>query len=1005
MVHSSSDYSEFDFDNTFDAKPLPHNRDGAENNQLLANLETVCRKDDDGSCMLSISNLSPSLAAATPSDHEGDGGVFSMSHPPQTNGLLSVATIFPEVECLVNQSDDEVIEITHEENPFVSREKDPVVVMEIREEEKQKEGKERGLSDETSQPEILEISCETLIGERDNTPVIISEEMINNEDSNDHVTENSFSSIDLATGDVPLINDSLTEPVTKVTNGECEEKINGNRDALIDADDASLAGGEGPIISVEESHGKREEPEEGEGTSTTGGENPVISSKLEPVSFVVGSGMEPAISGAEVNSEMEGEVADSLSVSVEENGTCREEEGDVPFIGDGTTTSHISSPGTQRIDQSALSSVDEDTKEKAATELEPGSNFSSQSEDVPVIKEDHELVSIATDNAALLKDTTAAASSEEAPLIIDNGEKKNEPNLFSQNQVESAPEFLPIEPDPVIEVSDKERKIWDILLTSTAMSSQVKITTQELATDLEVANSESPSHPSPQLSTKRDATTSEQVPTPATDQDGVHAISSEEGDVIILSKNGDVPLIKDVSLPALDQDGPDGSENCSSVKTTIEETEGDEPLIKETTKSLVPKQDDIGISKTCPSPSVLSADEEAPLIFFTDEIDCSNIHSCPLLPENLPSPLVIEWDAPLNSTANESFNNLPSPLLSTDDISLTFVTDESFVIPLSPPPPEEKGDTPTISVVNQSLENNPLVEGDVPQISTTNKSSENFLKENAPSISNIEGSSEDPLQLEGDIAAISSIQRDSLIPLISINSENFENTSPFWGDDPSISSVEVNFDETSLPVVLQLEDSDSDSQESTESCTETTSLSSESEDGTGQRSSSPHSNGCIAATPPIKQVSPSTQLVPSITTGELDAAPPCSVKTEGGLQSSDGLLNGCQLLDSSEGKEKQKEENNNRNKNSLPPSANFTQTAAESCQELDKKMSGICSLHTSLSSSPSPTLSPSHPHPSLLSAAQVVTHDNNTAATQVVASEDRPLSSTNQGESLSLVCV
>ena len=1030
VVHSSSDYSEFNFDDTFDEQTqsrYQHDCDGSENNQLPANiLETACHTDDDGTSMLSVPNLSLSSLAAT-RDDEGSGGVFSMSHPPQTNGLLSVVADLPE--CLVNQSDDEVIMIAREENPFVSREEDPVIIMEIREEEKPQEG-EKGLhvNDESSQPEILEIPCETLVGEREDIPVI-NNETTNSESSRDQCLElkDQFMSVALASGEAPLINDSCSQPVTSVKCGEdpvtYEERICGKGEETVGVEGtavtgensviseeeireepakveggASLAIGEDPVI-IEKN---KEEPEEAEGAcmSIAGGENLVMSSsKVEPVSFVVGGGMEPAISGTQVNSEMEAEAADNLSVSVE-----REEEEDVPFISDGTTNSHISSldgDESQRVDQSALSSVaDKDIEDRAATE--PGSNSLSQSEDIPAIKEDYEVVSIATDDITLRKDAVAAASSEDVPVIKDDREK-NGPNLYSQNEVESATEFLPVEPDPIIKVSDKEGKIWDILLTSTAMSSQVKVTAHKLTTDLEKVKS-SAHHPSPPES---DATTNiEQVLTAATDQGSKPQLSADqdslctispEGDVLLPNKGG-APLIKNVSLPPSNQGtcSTDISEKCSDMMTIVEGVEGDDPLIKETT-SLAPEQDDTGISKNYPSPSSLPT-EDAPLIFFTDDIDCSNIHPCPLLPENLPSPLISEWDAPLNSTANESFDNLPSPLLSIGDISLTFITDENFQSPLLP----EEGDTPTISTINESSENILLVDGDVPQISTTNESSEKvtFFQGDAPSISSVEGSSEDPLQLKGGVPP--SQGDDALAPP---NSEILESILPYQGDAPLISSIEMNFDETSLPV-FQLEDSDSDDQESTESCTETTSLSSASEDSRDQRSSGPHGNRCITTAPPIKQAFSSTQLVPSlssIVTGHLNAAPPCSVKTEGGLQSSDSL-NGCQLLGLSERREKQKEEDNNKNNNSIPQSDNITQIATVSGQEFDKNMSGICSSHSSLSPSPSPTLSPSHPHPSLPSAAQVVTRDN-TTATQVVASEDCPSSLTNQGESLSLVCV
>ena len=1062
VVHSSSDLSEFDFNNTLDEKPQPHyqrDRDEAKNNQLLATLETISHTVDEGASMLSIFNHSSSLAATR--DDEGSGEVFSISHPPQTNGLLSVASL---PECLVNELNDEAIVIAREENPFISREKDPVIITEIREDEKQmEEDGEKGLKDDSSQPGILEISCETLVGKREDT-LVISSVTATSEGSKDQALENDFTSAALATEEAPLINDICSKPVTKVTDGECGEdpKMNTNGDIgePVEVEGASLTSRENPVISEENIHGNKEEPieaesiavhvhiaggedpvinkkiqgnrEESESTSLGGGEDSVISSKVEPVSFVVGgsSGMEPAISGAEVNSEMEAEAADNLSVSKEGNDARREGQEDVPLISDGTTSSHISSldggDGTQRIDQSALSSMDEDIQDTAdEASTEPSSISHSQCEDIPVIKEGHALNSVAADDATLPKDTVAAASSEDTPLIKDNREK-NGPEFSSQNEVESASEFLPIEPDPIIKVSDKEGKIWDILLTSTctAMSSQiVTATSQEPAKDLETAES-SASLPSPSLSPERDTTPTKQVQTPAdglplskkgdacsvsppaSDQEGTDDSKSYPSVVIITEgTEGGAPLIKDVSPRASGRERMDDSERCPDEVTIVESVEGGVPLIKEIS-TLAPEQEDTEISNNyCPSPSSLPTEEDAPLIFFSDENECSHIHPCPLLPDNLSSPLVSEWDAPLNSTANESFDNLPSPLLSTaGEISLTFITDESFVNHQNPLPPEE-GTTPTISTTNESSENILLVEGDVPQISTTNESSGNSFKGDTPSISSITGSSEDLLQLKGDISAISSIQGGAPI---SIDGESLENFSPFQGDAPSISSIEVNFDETSLPV-FQLEDSDSDSQETTETYTETTSLSSVSEeDGRGQRSSSPHGDRCITTAPPNKQVSPSTQLVQSLTTGDLDAAPPCSVEIEGGLQSDD-CCNSCQLSDLSQ-RENHEEEDNKSNKknNSIPQLVNIAQTPAELGQEFDKNMCGIRSPHSSLSPSPSPSPSPtpSHPHPSLPSAAQAVALTTDTDATQVAASDDCPSSSsTNQGESLALVCV
>jgi hypothetical protein len=663
------------------------------------------------------------------------------------------------------------------------------------------------------------------------------------------------------------------------------------------------------------------------GGVSAGGEDPLISSEVEPVSSVVGgcSGMEPAISGAEVNSEMEAEVADSLSVSKEGNGapTCRDRQGDVPLISDGTTNSHLyclnsdgGDGGARRIDQSDLSSIDEDVKnmsDRAATE--PGAISHSQiSEDIPGPSLPNERVDACTTHV-----------------------------------------HTPIKPSEV-------------------------------------------------------------------DQNGTHGVSPRDT-CNLLPKKGDTPLI---SPPALDREDTDGSENYpSGVVTIVERVQGDVPVIKEILL-LAPEREDADCETTknySPSPSLLPTEGGAPLISFSDEIECSHIHPCPLLPENLPSPLVTEWDAPLNSTVNESFDNLPCPLLSTaGEISLTFITNESFVNHQSPLPPKE-GDAPSISTTDESSGNIPLVEGDIPQNSTTNASSLNCFKEDAPSISSIRGSSEDLLQLKGDIAANSSTQGGALAPPISIEGESLANSSPFLGDAPSISSIEVNFDETSLPV-FQLDDSESDDDQetTTEACTETTSLGSVSEEDRGQRSSSPHGNGCYstidsAPLTPNEQVSTSIQLVQSLTTGALNAASPCSVETEGGLLRSSVCCNSCQLSDlSHDQREKHKEEDNrknNNNINSIPPqlSVNIAaqETPTELGQEFDKNMYGICSPHSSLSPSPSPPpCTPSHPpHPSLQpSPAQVASKDT---AQVAVASEDNcpPLSSSsaNQGEFPALVCV
>ena len=874
VVHSSSDPSEFDFDDEqrhhhHHRRPhgYRHDRDEAENNQLLANLEktTTCHTEDQeggthiDTCTLSISNQSlSSLASAhtSPGDNgeAGTGGVFSMSHPPQTNGLLSVANL--TTECLVNElnidNHSEAIVITCEENPFVSREENPVVVTEIREEEKQQE-EEGGLKVEPSQ--ILETPSETPAEEREETPVISSETTSKNQ-----ALENDFTNVTLATENAPLINETCSKPVTKVNDDELDK--NGDDDIHVhvqvgepvEAESVSLASGEDPVISEENVHGNREEPLEANGLSA-GGEDPLINEKIqgnggeEPESPSLGGGEDPLING-------NGEAPKSPG-------------GEDPLISSGDEVKPISSivggggSGTELAAISGAEGGGEDPLISGGDEVEPVSSV------------------------------VGGGGGSGMELAAISGAEVN---------------------------SEMEAKVADSLSVS---------------------------------------------------KEGNGACTCRDGE------EEDVPLISDGTtnshMYCLDDNGGSRRIDQSDLNSIDED-------VLDIRSS--------GAKKYCPSP-LLPTDEDAPLIFFSDEIECSHIiHPCPLLPENLPSPLVSEWDAPLNSTANESFDNLPSPLLSTaGEISLTFVTDESFMNHQSPLPPKE-GDAPTISTTDEGSKNIQCVEGGVPQISS------------------IQG---------GAFAS----------PIFAIEGKNLANSS---SGAPSTSSIEVNFDETSLPI-FQLEDSESDyDQETTEACTETTSLDSMSEDDRGQRSISPHGNGrcySVTSTPPNEQVSASIQLlvVDSLTTGALDAATPCSVETEGGLPSTcSDCCDSCHLSDSSHAqrenhKEEDNKKTNNNNNSSIPTqSVNITQEApTELGLEFDKNMNGILSPCSSLSPSPSPSPSPSTPsHPPQRSAAQVVP-----AAKQVaVASEndnendnDPPPSisssslSTNQWEAPAPVCV
>ena len=878
VVHSSSDPSEFDFDDEqrhhhhqWRPHGYRHDHDKAENNQLLANLEktTTCHiEDQEGGthidiCKLSISNQSlSSLASAhtSPGDdgEAGTGGVFSMSHPPQTNGLLSVANL--TAECLVNELNDdshsEAIVITCEENPFVSREEnpvvsgeeDPVVVTEIREEENQQE-EERGLKVEPSR--ILETPAE----EREETLVISSETTSENQAS-----ENDFTSVALATENAPLINETCSKPVTKVTDDECREpELEKNTDddvhvqvgEPVEAESVSLASGEDPVISEENIHGNREEPIEANGLSA-GGEDPLISEKIqdnggeEPESPSLGGGEDPLISGGEVE---------------------------------------------------------------------------------PIIS------AVCSDSGATC--ISGAEGGGEDPLINGNGEEPKSPGGE----------------DPLISSGNEVEPVSSVVVGGGGSGMELAaISGAEVNSEMEAKVADS-------LSVSKEG------------NNGRRCRDGEEEDV---------PLISD------------GTTN--SHMYCLHDDDGTRRIDQSDLSSIDEDVLDIRSSrakKYYPSPSLLPTDEDAPLIFFSDEIECShiNIHPCPLLPENLPSPLVSEWDAPLNSTANESFDNLPSPLLSTaGEISLTFVTDESFMNHQSPPLSKE-GDAPTISTTaDEGLKNIQCVEGDAPQISS------------------IQG---------GAFAS----------PIFAIEGKNLANSS---SDAPSTSSIEVNFDETSLPV-FQLEDSESDyDQETTEACTETTSLGSMSEDDRGQRSISPHGNGCrysVTSTPPNEQVSASIQLlvVDSLTTGALDAATPCSVETEGGLPSTcSDCRDSCHLSDLRHAqKENHKEEDNkktnNNNNSSIPTqSVNITQEApTELGLEFDKNMNGILSPRSSLSPSPSPSPSPSTPsHPPQRSAAQVVSAAKQVAVTSENDNDNDPPPSisssslsTNQWEAPSPVCV
>ena len=918
MVHSSSDPSEFDFDDALDEKQrhhrrphgYQHNHDEAENSQLLASLEkTTCHTEDqEGGThidTLSISNQSlSSLASAhtSPGDdgEAGTGGVFSMSHPPQTDGLLSVANL--TTECLVNELNDgnhsEVIVIAREENPLVSteenpvisrgddpivgreenpfisteedptisreenpvisreenpfvsteenpivsREEDPVVVTEIKEEENQ-QVEERGLKVEPSQ--TLEIPCETLAEEREETPIISSETTSKNQALEDDVTN--------ATEEAPLIYDTCS----KVTDDECREYPEKNTDG------ASLASGEDPVISEENIHGNKEEPIEANSLST-GGEDPLISEKIQGNRPESPGGDDPLISS-------DGEEPKSPSLGG----------GEDPLISCGKVEPVISVVGS---DSGAINGAEgggEDPLISSGDEVEPVSSVVGG-------------------------DGSGAISGAE-----DGGE------------------------DPLI--SSKVEPVISVVVGGGSGMELATISGAEVNSEMEAEAADSLS-------------VSKEVDGARTCRDG-----GEE----------DVPLgTTNSHLYCLDSDGGAQRIDQSDLSSIDEDVQ------------------DISSSRAkncCPSPSLLPAEEDAPLIFFSDEIEHSHSHPCPLLPENPLSPLVSEWDAPLNSTANESFDNLPSPLLSTaGEISLTFITDESFMNHQSPLPPKEGG-APAISTTNEGSGNIPCVEGDVPQIS------------------NIQG---------GNLAP----------PISTIEGENLANSSPFLEDAPSISSIEVNIDETSLPV-FQLEDSDSDyDQETTEACTETTSLGSMSEDDRGQRSISPHGNGCCysrTSTPPNEQVHATIQLVvDSLTTGALDAAAPCSVETEGGLPSTcSDCYNSCHLSHDQRENHNLKEEDNkktNNNNNFIPPqSVDVTQEAStELGLEFNKNMNGIHSPHSSLSPSPPPS-TPSHPPSLQRSAAQVV------STTQVaVASEnnyDPPLSSssssTNQWEAPAPVCV
>ena len=159
--------------------------------------------------------------------------------------------------------------------------------------------------------------------------------------------------------------------------------------------------------------------------------------------------------------------------------------------------------------------------------------------------------------------------------------------------------------------------------------------------------------------------------------------------------------------------------------------------------------------------------------------------------------------------------------------------------------------------------------------------------------------------------------------------------------------------------------------------------------------------------PPHTQVSPSVQLVvQSLTTGDPNAAPPCSVKNEGGLRPSSDRFknnNSCQLSDLSR-RESHKEEDlnniNNKNDNCAPPQCvNVTQVpATEWDQEFDDK--NMCGIHSPRARSPS-SLSPSpSPFPPPTPSCTSSSLTNQVAAT---SEDDHPtctcmssLSSTNQ---------